>query len=148
MPLSATLFYPTQYKLAQDTNQANLFNPQGNPNVRMMLLTAVPNHQTVEYVQDVIADEVRVGTAYPARGVAVTNFTVTPGGNNVTWDMDDMSFAEDISTFFTAVAMVIYHDTTIDSTSRISLVINANGSFTNSAGVVNMNVNASGLLIR
>jgi hypothetical protein len=92
-------------------------------NVKVMLLdnTHVPNLDTHNNVDDVVADEV-VGTGYTAGGAALGTPTATYDGGTNTFKLDGDNVVWDPSTIAAAFA-VIYLDTGTDSTSPLIALV-------------------------
>ena len=160
MAVSANWIIPSRQKLAVEVAASYVRSPDGNANVKIMFLTTAPDETTAEFLTDVSGNEVGTGTAYPAGGLAVTyNSTASNGveviqdpGNlsNIRMNMDSFVLGEDNATGFNnGLAGVVYDDTEpVASNKRIYLIFVAANTFGNTAGVVNFNVNPSGILTR
>ena len=149
MALTGFLRIPTGYKEDQERAGANMLDPVAST-VKMMFTTAVPDHQTVRYLSEISATEVATGTGYIAGGPTMASVSITPSGDNITVDMDDVVIPEDNASGFTiCVGGAIYLDNGgVPTTSRIWIVWNAGGNLSNTAGPATVTFNVSGLYTR
>ncbi len=113
--------------------------------VRVALLNALPNQDTVEFWSDISATAV-AGTNWAAAGVAITNkaIIVTAGTNVVALDGDDISVPSVTITGVTHV--VVYKDTGVATTSPVLGLGVLAASSGASGGTLAITWNASGIL--
>lgn len=152
MALTGQWFIPVGYKLAQEQAGSNILNPVVST-VKLMLLTSVPDHTSalIDFLSDVNANEVATGTGYVAGGPTMTTVAITDNlDGTVNFDMDDVVIAEDNSTGFTnCVGGVVYTDNGGSAvTSRLIYILNAGGTFGNTAGNATITINAAGVATR
>ena len=149
MALTGFLRIPTGYKEDQERAGPNMLDPVTST-VKMLFTNTVPDHQAVRYLSEILATEVTTGTGYVAGGPPMSNVTITPNGDNITVDMDDVVIPEDNASGFTiCVGGAIYLDNGgVATASRVWLVWNAGGNLSNTAGPATVTFNVSGLYTR
>ncbi len=125
MAIATNIF--DQLRLNQLESADVNFETPSNNGLYMALVTSgyTPNQNTHDFWNDASGSEVS-GNNYTAGGNALANPTVTmDGAGLVTVDADDpATWSEDASGFSNARRAVIYHDTGVDSTSRLILYSN------------------------
>ena len=151
MPSATSYEIFVAYKLAADSNDANLFDPTAGT-LKIAVVNADPDHTSagVKHWSDISATQVSTGTAYTgpfvAPNVSLAQIGVT---ENIRLDGDDMTIAEDAGGGFTdGISLVWFNDTGTPTTSLLMFKQTFGVTFGNTFAQLNLNVNANGYLDR
>ncbi len=109
-------------------------------NAKLMVLSgALFNTQTVEFINEISANEVVTGTAYTGP-ITLTGVDLANVVDDVDLDWSNIQIAQDAGGGFTnATHAAIYLDTGTPSTSPVMQIWDFDGTFNNQIGPVNLN---------
>ena len=143
---SITMEFAVAYKLAQESNDVDLFDPTAGT-LKCAVLSSVPDYQldTVKHWSDVSGSEVTPGAGYTGpflvANPAIAQIVST---GNIRMTGDNMVIPEDAGGFTNGEAIVFFNDTGTPASSLIMLIGDASVTFGNTFGPVNLNVHANG----
>lgn len=114
--------------------------------IKVALLTSsyAPDTAAHTYWSDVNTNEV-TGDSYTSGGQTLANTSVTESGGTVTFDADDVQWAQGSSGFTNARYYVLYKDTGTASTSPLIGYEDMTSDQSNDAGTFDIQWNASGI---
>jgi len=116
--MPATTLIPTPAKSSWLIPVANPIDWTGA--MKLMILSVMPG-ATTEFLSQVSANQVAIGTAYT--GPITIAPTVTPSGNDFIVDWEDLTIDQDVDNgFVDAAAAVVYFDTGDPATSRLGVL--------------------------
>jgi hypothetical protein len=114
--------------------------------LRLMVLTSsyTPNLATDKFRSDIVANEVS-GTGYTARGYALSGFTKTLNTSTgvVTFNLSDVTVAQNAAGFANGFQMVIYSDSGTDTTSPLICQFSPGSTFGNTVAGFTVQINAN-----
>ena len=106
------------FKTAQYNGNALDFDTGATLKLALVTASYTPNRATHDFWDDVSANEVS-GTNYTAGGTALTTKSLAVASNLLTFDADDITFAQHASGFTDARYAILYNDTGTPSTARL-----------------------------
>lgn len=141
-----TIFYNFKEALFDPTAAGGAIDLEGDT-IKVMLITSTlaPAVATHDYIDDLNANEVS-GTNYVAGGADLGTDTVTESSGTVTYDADDVTWAQHASGFSNARYAVLYKDTGTASTSPLIAYHDFGSDKGNVSGSLTLEMDASGIL--
>jgi hypothetical protein len=131
-----------QYDASESTTPVNF----SSATLRLMVLTSsyTPDLVNNKFRSDIVANEVS-GTGYTSRGYALSGFTTTINTSTgvVTFNLSDVTVAQNAAGFANGFQMVIYSDTGTDTTSPLICQFSPGSTFGNTVAGFTVQINAN-----